>query len=525
VSASPLNSPVVVDGIVSDEKLAELLRRQTEYPELDYKATIDLSTTAGRVELAKDVAAMQVRGGYIIGGVDNHGVPTGLLDGLDSRPFDEASLAPMLLKWLPPPLELRTRVAERDGHTIAVIYVGPHPAGCAIFRADGTYVKDDGEAEVVFRAGEVFWRDGTRSVRISQHGLEDIIERRVANVKAVWLEEQGEIRRCERAELEAAYEGRRLTEAPLGAVNFDLPPAELTVAALELLRGGDAIAMRHLLNDAPARARVLIERNEIEAELGDLLDKLACLAAVFLEYGQTDWFDQIIETLRTIYSMPLEQGDAERFGYSTQINAKERAPRVWLLVLERVFGLGAFAARRRNWTAVRTLTLQLPEGLTDYDANWLRHGLTMASRAQHLQEQRQNGRTVELSLLSIARADVARLACLRQDGLSDDDDEILTSLAQFDVLSNLAAIDGAGEAAGRVFYPNFARFRQTRIQPVVDRLLGDAEMRQTIFRGSDEALAIALATIAEHARQQGWMSDGFVGWPHTPVGEFIERHL
>lgn len=54
--------PVVVDGIVSEEKLAELLALQAEYPELDYKETIDLSTTRGVVELAKDVGAMRVRG-------------------------------------------------------------------------------------------------------------------------------------------------------------------------------------------------------------------------------------------------------------------------------------------------------------------------------------------------------------------------------------------------------------------------------------------------------------------------------
>lgn len=37
---SPLSSPVVVDGIVSDEKLAELLALQAEYPELDYKGMV-----------------------------------------------------------------------------------------------------------------------------------------------------------------------------------------------------------------------------------------------------------------------------------------------------------------------------------------------------------------------------------------------------------------------------------------------------------------------------------------------------
>ena len=45
-------------------------------------------------------------------------------------------------------------------------------------------------------------------------------------------------------------------------------------------------------------------------------------------------------------------------------------------------------------------------------------------------------------------------------------DAILTSLAQFDFLSNLAAIDGAGELDHKAYYTNWSRFRQERINPV-----------------------------------------------------------
>jgi hypothetical protein len=524
VAINALRSPVVVDGVLSDEKLAELLAFQTEYPELDYKTTIDLGSTAGKVELAKDVGAMQVRGGYIIGGVDNGGALTGQLDGVDPRPFDEANLVPALLRWLPEPLELRTRVAERDGHVVAVIYIGRHPSGCAFFRADGTYMRS-GREIVTFRAGDVFWRDGTRSVRLTQQGLEEVIDRRIADAKSHWLEEQRELRRRERADLEAAYEGRQLTEAPLGSVSLDLESGALPLAALELLRRGDTIALLHLLNDAAGRARHLIERDEIESGLGDLLDKLVCLAATFLEYEQGQWLDRVVATLTRIYSMPIGEGDVERFGYSSRIASSEKAPRVWLLVIERVFGLGALAVRRANWTAVRSLTLQRPERLTDYDANWLRHALTMASRAQHLREPRSDGETLEVSLLSLARNDVVRLNCLRADGLTPDDDQITTSLAQFDVLSNVVAIDGAADTHGRVFYSNFARFRQSRVQPAVDRLLADPDMRRTLFTGSDEDLAVALAAIGERAQKEGWRFDGFEGWDQTPVGDFIVQHL
>jgi hypothetical protein len=296
MSASPFGSPVVVDGIVSDEKLAELLALQAEYPELDYKRSLNLSTTEDAVELAKDIGAMQVRGGYIVIGVDAHGAPVEDLDDVDMRPFDEANLTPKMLRWLPRPLELRTSIAERDGHRVVLVYVGRHLGGCAFFTADGQYEKRD-RSVVAFRRGDVFWRDGTRSVRMSQDGLEHVIARRVADARAAWLTEQNELRRQERVDLETAYEGRRLIEGPLGTVNLDMDGRELSAAALEFLRRGDTIGLAHLMNDARARAHAFIDRDEIEAELGALLDKLACLAAAFLHYEQTEWFDRVIGLL------------------------------------------------------------------------------------------------------------------------------------------------------------------------------------------------------------------------------------
>jgi hypothetical protein len=147
----------------------------------------------------------------------------------------------------------------------------------------------------------------------------------------------------------------------------------------------------------------------------------------------------------------------------------------------------------------------------------------MISRASHLREQREEG-TIEVSLLSLARNAVARLPCLRPDGLAPDDDAIITSLAQFDILSNITAIDEAGEIRGRVFYPNFARFRQDRIQPIVNRL-DDATMRAVLFRRNDDDLALALAAIGRVASTEGVRYDGFEGWGSTPAREFIARHL
>ena len=56
--------PVVVEPVVNREKLRELLALETEYPTLDLKSGCDLSEKREEIELAKDVGAMSVEGGF-----------------------------------------------------------------------------------------------------------------------------------------------------------------------------------------------------------------------------------------------------------------------------------------------------------------------------------------------------------------------------------------------------------------------------------------------------------------------------
>jgi hypothetical protein len=518
----PLASPVVIDGVLSDEKLSQLLGLRTEYENLDYKATLDPPSTEDWVEFAKDVGAMQVGGGYIVIGAAEDGEPTGALDAIDPKSFDDSRLTTKLRKWLPDTTQLRSRVARVEGHTVVLVYVSPNPAGCAFFRADGQYLKNGREC-VAFRQGDVYWRDGTRSIRLSQEGFEKVVRRRIGDARSAWFEEQQSIRSQERAELQAAYQGRRLSEEPLGSLSFDLHSEALVLGALEMVRHSDSVGIRYLLNEAVSRARALIKRRDVDPELGDLLDKLTCLAAAFLEYELPDCFNMIIQVLSRIYSMPLAEGDAQRFGYATSIDPKEIAPRVWLAIIERVVAVGALAVRREQWQAVRALTLQRPDRLTGYDANWLRHTLTMASRAKHLEQTTDTGGRLPLNILSLARDHIVRLACLRPDGLGPDDEEVITSLAQFDLLWNLIALD-QGDTRRRTWYPSFARFRQDRIQPLADRLISEPALRAALFTGGDESLAEALFTVGEGAAQEAWMYDGFEGWGDTPVASFIVAH-
>lgn len=175
------NEPAAVGPVVNKRKLLELLELQAEGPTVDYKELYDLRRDSAlkkrhQVELAKHVGAMSMRGGYLVVGVDDQAVPTGALSAEQAAFLDEARLRPMLLTWLPESLEIWSQRHEVDGKTVVLIYVAPNPAGFAMFKADGQY-GDGKKTTTVFSEGDIFFRDGTQSRKVTGRGLELIIAR------------------------------------------------------------------------------------------------------------------------------------------------------------------------------------------------------------------------------------------------------------------------------------------------------------------------------------------------------------
>ena len=470
---------------------------------------------------------MQVKGGHIVIGVNGAGVPTGDMDGADTSPFDPANLVPKMQRFLEGSLEIASSVLTKDGHTLVLISVAPNARGCAFFQIDGQYPdpRQPGQSVTVFRAGDVFWRESTRSVRIRREGFEEIIKRRFAarrdELLREWAAAQLVLATSETASESAQPNdvATKLTTTP----SFAIPSDQISQAGIALIRDNDEVGLKQLLDDGRKRVRAYIGNVELgEDQLPTLLDSIICLAATFLSYGREDWFELVIQLLVDAYAGAGDVTVVKSFGYSSQISPAEKAPRVWLAIVDRVFALGGLAVRREMWKAVRILTTQLPAPLQEggYERNWLRHALTMASRARHFAGAT-NGQQ-QIGLIDFARDGAMRLACLRSDGPTDD--EVLTSIAQFDVLSNLAAIDDAHSLDPRVFYTNFARLRQDRIQPVVNRLLTDPTMRADVFRGGDDELAAALAVVGQLATSEGARFDGFRDWYGTPVADFIRLH-
>ncbi|MEU6025322.1 ATP-binding protein [Micromonospora sp. NPDC047134] len=514
-SATP-QDPIVVEPVVNVEKLHELLAWQAEYPTLDFKSECDLSLKHNLVELAKDVGAMSVRGGFLVIGVDKRGRPTGTLTDAQASLFDEARLRPKLLKYLPDSLQICSQDHDLPDGKVVLLHVAPNPAGCAFFRADGQHQPPGKpESKVVFREGEVYFRSGTESKRLTQQGLELVIEQRVRLARQQWWDDHASEYRRLADELRASTAGQRVSSGPAAEFNLALEPAVLIEATVELLRAEDDIPLRRLLNKIGPDARHLYRASDEQA-VEHLLDQVTRMAATFLELDRPTWLRRTTDSLVAIYGVAFE-GQAEITN-----EPPRRAAKLWLKITERVEALGALAVRREAWAAVRDLASRKPPGMHRMYATWLRHATTMANRAGLIPTSGDADSAV--SMISCARDAVRRLDHLRPD-LEASDDRILTSISQFDFLACLVALATTNnDQRGSIYYPHFAKFYSSRVWPIAERLIADDTLRRQVYPGADRQLAEALHQLGDAARKVGAGYDGWEGYS-PPVRDFVGANL
>jgi hypothetical protein len=501
---------VVVEPLVSEEKLRQLLDEQAESVSLDYKQACDLRDKGALVELAKDVGAMEMRGGFIVIGADDRGQPVGNVQSDSAGLWDEATLRAKLRRWIPEPLDLLTARHEVAGSWMVMMYVGPNPQGFAIFQADGQYVDASGQPRTAFRKGDVFARHGTASEPWSQSDLPHVFARVVESRKEEW---RGELA-ADFTRLSAGSDARQLARAPASALSWNLDAASFEAAIIEQLRNNDDIPLKLLLERLPDDVRSLARTDRRVNDLPTVFDRVICVAALGLRLDRPNVVEAAIEATGSLYEIGF---DIQREPATWAISSAA----YWLELVERVLGLGALAVRLKRWDVIRILALR--RGDADDWRNWrtwLRHGLTMAARSKLLLEEK-DGRNVERSLLSLAHRVVARSEWLRP-GLSSDDERILDSLCQFDALAALAVIGETGFVSG--FYPNFARFYSSRTVPVIARSISDDAMRQAIFPKPDAELADALRGLDLQARQAAVRFNGWDEFEDERIRAFLRDH-
>lgn len=505
--------PFAVDGSVSAEKLAELLAVGTEYAELDFKRELNLAKGQDkhRVDFASDVAALSSlpQGGYIVVGADDRGQLAGAeFAPPDPGQYDEATLRQIVSRYVEGPVRLVVGLHAVDGRQLAVVYVGPSADALPpVMRCDGSYLLPGGDFKIVFRAGDIYVRDGTSSVRM-QHKSWPLL---LANFRS-------------RVRAEAAHDTQdvvgRLAELLRGGmdtpavIDIAMGPADFERAVAAALSAGDVAAVRRALRQTgPVRRRWTDPgRNE---EIETALDRMVAVAAVAVQHENHECFDLAVGLMLELYTVALSS-PTETFA---RPGHERQAAWLWRSVAARVLALLAMIVRFHAWPFVPDLVLRRigPGGDASTYHSWMRHAVTEASRQNLLLQQ--DGVPADGALLSFAREvvrrvpvlwfdlaaeEVERQALLPPDGERDD---LLDSLCQADFLWCLVVVTkchGARRPFGHEFYPSCSAFSAVRTQPLVDKIVTSVPTRYELFgSGTDYQVGPAIADVdATAARQQ-----------------------
>jgi hypothetical protein len=516
------DSNVVVEPVVTAEKLRTLLAVGCEVSSLDFKQRVDLDDHGEVVELAKDVAAMRSCGGYLIIGADDHGNPTGLMVAALSEKFDEANLRQKLERFLH-----RTDVLSAqhmiDGNHLVLLFVPRHQLGFTVIRAIGEYTKPGGGQKTVLRPGDVFVRRGTSSERWGEHDVQALLGPRDSSLR--------ETHRAEFAEMVAAIQtgaqGQAIASGPVQALVWQLDQGSFDGAVVELIRRNDLVPIRLLMIRLPGEAKSAAGRGDRDV-FGTILDRLVSVGALALTLDRADIAADVIECLTDVYGAPLEA--------TLSLEARPLAQSVyWLDILSRVVALGGLAVVLKDWATVRMLAIQASPD--SWYVSWLRHGLTIAARSNAFPKTA-SGQEEQGAIIPLARRVVHHLPALRPYVVEDDGydpepsaeiaptDPILNSLCAFDALAALVVLTQIDPERfdAHQYYPSFGHYYSKRSEPYWARLLKDNAMRTALLPDADDAaVGMAMAGVADvaHSVVQGrW---GLWEVNEKAVGEFIQE--
>ncbi|RKI51416.1 hypothetical protein D7X55_34075 [Corallococcus sp. AB049A] len=504
---------IVLEPVVTLEKLGELLNEQCESECLDYKSTCDLNDTRSLVEIAKDVGAMSITGGFIVIGATDQGTPSGTFSEDKARLFDEATLRAKLQKYIPDPIDLRCATHRINDSWITLVHVAPRQDGFCIFKADGNY-SESGRTKTAFYAGQIYARHGSSSENWGQADIQRVIANIVALKKAEWRVEL----RNELSTLGVAVSAQNLARGPVAALNWKIDTEAFIATVTEQLRDNDTIPIKSLLQRAQRDVREILEGQEPESELTTLLDRFACLAATFINLEEKLWTPRSIKVLSSIYAIGFDEPGNE-------IRHPIPGHRIWVSIIERVMALGALAVRAEDWESVKLLATTSPpnKGNASFYPSWVRHGLTMGYR-QNAFSRASDDRTATVSPINLARNLIRTEACFRPD-LPSEDEGILTSLCQFDTLGAISTAAASGKVDTNIWYPCASHFRTDRSEPIVERLLSDKAMRSIIAPCSDDDLAIILDWIDRASTKEGFNYFGWDGFSSKPIRSFIDSRV
>ena len=502
---------IVPDGRTDYEKLRELLGNPEE-THLDLKAEVNLKDAEGRLKFVKDIVVMSNRppGGYLLIGVDDVGNPCMPIGTINNRKeFDGANLANIIRGYIEGAIDLRVQIHEHEStYEIVMIYVRHPRDGLPVpFSNHGQFRNADGKNEMVFRAGELYVREGPQNVPIRHAHWQDILSEHDERIRNEASETAQKLLREFLASRGPSSGDGSARPVPL---LMDMDEQTFASAEVALLESGNDTRLGQFLRSLTQSAKPDLSLEDYEA----VLDKWVIYCATALYFERPDLVDDAVRRMSDAY---------------TRLGANADATRKRLAVVIRIYALGSLAVRLEAWETVTSLSLR-PVPSETYGpqymySSWIRHAQVDASRANLTQDR--NG-----FIISAARDLMIVHPAMRPDikdsHLSDEprvatDDVLLNSLCEFD-LAYCVIVFAKGQHHGEAF-PSSAEFSEDRAKPMSVRIVGDAAIRNRLIpNATNPEVAHALRETYRHAIREslnyahGWWA------PPPSVDQFIATY-
>jgi len=500
-------SVVEVDGLanhddVTKERVLQLLAAQAEHQGLDYKQELDLAEKDSTIELAKDVGALAANGGHIVIGALDDGSLSRRVTAKHLELLDESKVRAKLKAYLPSSIQLRIAHHEIDHAMVAVVWVEPHHAGFAVFKKDGDTSPGKNP---VFRAGDVFVRHGTASERWQQEDVDRIYERHIEHRRERWRAEM----LPEMQRMAAEYASSQIATGPIDAISWQMEEKTFSSTVVELLRQSDRVGALRLLDRAVSdigAALAVADSNGFSLVLSRLVDIIALATA----YSGTDFHPRASDCIARVYNIVanLQSQSWHSVRSHRQLNVAVACE-----------AIGALAVRRQHWNLVSHLaSAEVDEQGYPEAPYLLRHAHLAAARSGLLEDERRS-----VSLVTLAEEYAKLHSSLRPDGATDD--EVLTSVCQFDALACLVVMGRDDPTDFGSYWPGFLVYYARRVEPAIRRLVFDREMREAIFPRDNQQLADALHLFNRTARTTSFaMYGGWEGFRDPSVVGFLRAN-